>query len=119
MRLPLLWLHDYCDPGLPAAELATRLALTGTEVDRVHTHGVTALEHFVVGKVLSAERHPDADRLTVCSVDTGDGDAVADRLRRAERRGRPDRRGRAARRGACPTARGSSGPSCAARSPTA
>jgi phenylalanyl-tRNA synthetase beta chain len=71
MRLPLLWLHDYCDPGLPAAQLATRLAMTGTEVDRVHTHGVTALEHFVVGKVLSADRHPDADRLTVCSVDTG------------------------------------------------
>jgi len=73
MRLPLFWLHDYCDPGLEAFELATRLALTGTEVDRVHTHGVTALEHFVVGKVLTAERHPDADRLTVCTVDTGDG----------------------------------------------
>jgi phenylalanyl-tRNA synthetase beta chain len=74
MRLPLLWLHDYCDPGLEPFELATRLALTGTEVDRVHTHGVTALEHFVVGVVLSAERHPDADRLTVCTVDTGTGE---------------------------------------------
>jgi phenylalanyl-tRNA synthetase beta chain len=71
MRLPLFWLHDYCDPGMPAQELATRLALTGTEVDRVHTHGVTALEHFVVGKVLRAEQHPDADRLTVCLVETG------------------------------------------------
>jgi phenylalanyl-tRNA synthetase beta chain len=73
MRLPLLWLHDYCDPGLTAAELATRLALTGTEVDRIHTHGVTALEHFRVGKVLQAEQHPDADRLRVCLVDLGDG----------------------------------------------
>ena len=54
MRLPLLWLHDYCDPGLEPFDLAAKLALTGTEVDRVHTHGVTALEHFVVGKVLSA-----------------------------------------------------------------
>ena len=71
MRVPLLWLNDYCDPGLPAAEIAERLAMTGTEVDRVLTHGVTALEHFVVGRVLSAERHPDADRLTVCVVDTG------------------------------------------------
>ena len=58
MRLPLLWLHDYCDPGLPAAELATRLALTGTEVDRVHTHGVTALEHFRVGKVVQRRAAP-------------------------------------------------------------
>ena len=74
MRLPLFWLHDYCDPGLEAFDLATRLAMTGTEVDRVQTHGVTALEHFVVGKVLSAERHPDADRLTVCVVETGDGE---------------------------------------------
>ncbi|HYI20787.1 MAG TPA: phenylalanine--tRNA ligase subunit beta [Solirubrobacteraceae bacterium] len=74
MRLPLLWLHDYCDPGLPAHELATRLALTGTEVDRVHTHGVAALEFFRVGKVLRAEQHPDADRLRVCVVDLGDGE---------------------------------------------
>src|SRR5215211_965893 len=73
MRLPLLWLHDYCEPGLEPFALATRLALTGTEVDRVHTHGVTALEHFVVGKVVESGRHPDADRLSVCLVDTGDG----------------------------------------------
>ncbi|MGH2948998.1 MAG: phenylalanine--tRNA ligase subunit beta, partial [Solirubrobacteraceae bacterium] len=72
MRLPLFWLHDYCDPGLEAAALATRLAMTGTEVERIHVHGVTALEHFRVGRVLSAERHPDADRLTVCSVELGE-----------------------------------------------
>jgi phenylalanyl-tRNA synthetase beta chain len=71
MRLPLLWLHDYVDPGLPAEALAERLAMTGTEVDRVHRHGVAALQHFRIGKVLSAERHPDADRLTVCVVDVG------------------------------------------------
>ena len=46
---------------------------------------------FVVGKVLTAERHPDADRLTVCTVDIGAGRAEHDRLRRAERRRRPDR----------------------------
>jgi phenylalanyl-tRNA synthetase beta chain len=74
MKLPVEWLHAYCDPGLPADKLAERLAMTGTEVERVHTHGVTALEHFVVGRVLSAERHPDADRLSVCVVDVGDGE---------------------------------------------
>jgi phenylalanyl-tRNA synthetase beta chain len=72
MRLPLLWLHDHVDPGLSAEALAERLAMTGTEVDRVHRHGVDALEHFRIGKVLSAERHPDADRLTVCVVDVGE-----------------------------------------------
>jgi phenylalanyl-tRNA synthetase beta chain len=75
MLVPLFWLHDYCDPGLEAQALATRLDMTGTEVKRVQAHGVTALEHFVVGRVLTAQRHPDADRLTVCTVDVGDGDA--------------------------------------------
>jgi phenylalanyl-tRNA synthetase beta chain len=76
MRVPLLWLRDYVDPGLDAPALAERLAMTGTEVDRIHRHGVAALEHFVVGRVLSAERHPAADRLTVCEVALGDGDTA-------------------------------------------
>jgi phenylalanyl-tRNA synthetase beta chain len=75
MRVPLTWLHEYCAPDLDAFALAERLAMTGTEVERVERHGVTALEHFVVGKVLAAEQHPDADRLRVCQVDTGDGEA--------------------------------------------
>jgi len=74
MKLPLLWLHDYCDPGLETFALAERLTMTGTKLEHVHTHGVTGLEHFVVGRVLEAERHPEADRLTVCRVDVGDGD---------------------------------------------
>jgi phenylalanyl-tRNA synthetase beta chain len=74
MRVPLEWLHEFCAPHLPAAELATRLALTGTEVDRIDHHGVSQLDAFVVGRVLRAERHPDADRLTVCVVDVGGGE---------------------------------------------
>ena len=74
MRLPLFWMTDYVDPQLAPAELAERLAMTGTEVDRVYTHGVTALENFVVGRVLEREQHPDADRLSVCQVAIGEGD---------------------------------------------
>ncbi len=47
--------------------------MTGTKVEAIHQHGVPAAEHFVVGRVLAAEQHPDADRLKVCSVDLGDG----------------------------------------------
>ena len=75
MRVPVEWLAEYCAPDLSVAELATRLAMTGTEVDRVEHHGVRSLEHFVVGRVLSAEQHPDADRLKVCTVDIGEGEA--------------------------------------------
>ena len=74
MRVPLQWLHDYCRPGLTSHELADRLAMTGTEVERVEHYGVTGLEYFVVGVVLDARRHPDADRLTVCMVDIGAGE---------------------------------------------
>src|SRR3954453_5765873 len=73
MRAPLEWLHRYCDPGLSARQLEERLTMTGTKVEAVHHHGVDALEHFVVGKVLESGRHPDADRLSVCRVDVGNG----------------------------------------------
>ncbi len=71
MRVPLTWLHEYVKPDLGAAALAERLALTGTEVERVVHHGVPAVEGFAIGKVLSVEPHPDADRLRVCRVDLG------------------------------------------------
>ncbi|MEA2305766.1 MAG: phenylalanyl-tRNA synthetase beta chain, partial [Solirubrobacteraceae bacterium] len=74
MRLPLEWLHDHVRPDLEPRELATRLAMTGTEVDRIDHHGVGALEHFVVGRVLEAVQHPDADRLRVCTVDVGEAE---------------------------------------------
>jgi len=74
MRLPLGWLHDYVVAELEPRALAERLAMTGTEVDRLHHHGVGAVEHFVVGKVLTAVQHPDADRLRVCTVDVGSGE---------------------------------------------
>ena len=73
MRVPLEWLHEYCHPPLDAAALAERLAMTGTEVERVERYGVAALENFVVGRVLEASKHPSADRLSVCQVDIGQG----------------------------------------------
>jgi phenylalanyl-tRNA synthetase beta chain len=73
MRAPLQWLAEYCDPGLDARALGERLAMTGTEVDRVLAHGVGNLDAFVVGRVLETAPHPDADRLTVCTVQIADG----------------------------------------------
>ena len=73
MRVGMEWLAEYCDPGLDARALGERLAMTGTEVDRIHHHGVGNLDAFVVGIVLKTSRHPDADRLTVCTVQIADG----------------------------------------------
>jgi len=74
MKVPYSWLCEYCDPGVEPGQLAERLAMTGTEVERVGTVGPLSSDGFVVGKVLSAEPHPNADRLRVCTVDTGDGE---------------------------------------------
>ncbi|HVS28302.1 MAG TPA: phenylalanine--tRNA ligase subunit beta, partial [Solirubrobacteraceae bacterium] len=77
MRLPLEWLDDYCAPGLDAAALADRLDMTGTKVERILRHGVQAPDGFVVGRVIAAEAHPDADRLTLCRVEVG-GDEISE-----------------------------------------
>ncbi|HEU4978374.1 MAG TPA: phenylalanine--tRNA ligase subunit beta [Solirubrobacteraceae bacterium] len=74
MRVPVEWLYELCDPGLDVKALEERLTMTGTKVEAVHHHGVGALERFVVGRVLSAERHPDADRLSVCVVEVGEAE---------------------------------------------
>jgi phenylalanyl-tRNA synthetase beta chain len=74
MRVPVSWLRAYCDPGLSTDEIVERLAMTGTEAERVERVGVGAVDRFVVGKVLAAEQHPNADRLRVCTVDCGEGD---------------------------------------------
>jgi phenylalanyl-tRNA synthetase beta chain len=57
----------------PAA-LADRLVMTGTEVERLDRIGPPSAEGFVVGKVVKCEKHPKADRLSACIVDTGDGE---------------------------------------------
>jgi phenylalanyl-tRNA synthetase beta chain len=74
MRIPYSWLREYCDPEVGVEEIAERLVMTGTEVERIATVGPPAADGFVVGRVLSAEQHPNADRLRVCRVDSGDGE---------------------------------------------
>jgi phenylalanyl-tRNA synthetase beta chain len=73
MRVPVAWLKEYCDPGTSAEEIADTLTMSGLKLERLHRVGVGDPAQFVVGEVLSAEPHPDADRLTVCSVSVGDG----------------------------------------------
>jgi phenylalanyl-tRNA synthetase beta chain len=71
MRVPLPWLLEYCDPGLDVHGIEERLTMTGTKVEAIHHYGVGSADGFVIGRVLEAEQHPDADRLRVCRVDLG------------------------------------------------
>ncbi|HTA96807.1 MAG TPA: phenylalanine--tRNA ligase subunit beta [Solirubrobacteraceae bacterium] len=72
MKVPLNWLREYCSPELDTAAIEERLTMTGTKVETILHHGVPSVENFVVGRVLTVEPHPDADRLKVCTVDVGE-----------------------------------------------
>jgi phenylalanyl-tRNA synthetase beta chain len=79
MRAPLSWLREYVTVDATAEEIAHRLAISSLEVERVIDAGVADtdgnLGRFLVGRVLEAAPHPNADRLRVCQVDVGEGDA--------------------------------------------
>jgi len=70
MKLPLSWLKEYVDFELSPKELASLLTFSGTEVEGIKTIGGD-FTGLVVGEVLSVEKHPNADRLTVCQVNDG------------------------------------------------
>ncbi len=70
MKLPLRWLDQFIKTDLDTAALCERLTMAGLEVDAVEERGA-AVSGVVVGRVVSTERHPDGERLTVCSVDFG------------------------------------------------
>ncbi len=72
MKVGLSWLHSLCESGLDAPALAARLSATGTEVERIGHFGAPSPDGYVIARVLSAEQHPDADRLRVCGVDSGE-----------------------------------------------
>jgi phenylalanyl-tRNA synthetase beta chain len=79
VKVPLSWLREYVPIDMPVRELADRLVISTCEVDRIATVGVADTDGnlglFRVGHVLEAEKHPNADRLQLCRVDVGEGDA--------------------------------------------
>ena len=72
MKFSLTWLKDHLETTATADEIAAKLNAIGLEVEGVE-NPADRLAGFVVARVLSAERHTDADKLQVLSVDTGDG----------------------------------------------
>ena len=75
MRVPLRWLREYVDVELEPAVLAERLTLLGMEVKGLETWGAD-WRNVVVGELLSVEKHPRADRLSLTRVDVGSGEIL-------------------------------------------
>ena len=71
MKIPISWLKEFVDITVPVEDLAHRLTMAGLEVADIETIG--GWENCFVGHVDKVEQHPNADRLTLCTVDTGNG----------------------------------------------
>ena len=75
MKFTLAWLKEHLDTDTPLEEIVDKLTMIGLEVESVDDRG-KVLAPFTIARVISAEQHPNADRLRVCMVDTGDGNPV-------------------------------------------
>src|SRR5436309_10478234 len=75
MKFTLSWLKDHLDTDEPLEKLADKLTMIGLEVENIEDKA-KALKPFSIARVISAEQHPNADRLRVCMVETGAGAPV-------------------------------------------
>ena len=75
MKFTLSWLKDHLDTDASAEEIADKLTAIGLEVEEV-SNPAEALAPFRVAKVLTAEKHPQADKLQVLTVDAGTGERI-------------------------------------------
>lgn len=73
MLLPLSWLADHLTFDATPEELATALVTLGHEVESI-AHTVKPIANLVVGYVEGCEKHPNADKLNICTVDDGSGE---------------------------------------------
>jgi phenylalanyl-tRNA synthetase beta chain len=72
MKFTLSWLKDHLETEAPIDDILYALTDLGLEVEGVEDRGAK-LADFTIGKIMSAEKHPDADRLRVCQVNTDEG----------------------------------------------
>ncbi|MEM8824543.1 MAG: YtpR family tRNA-binding protein, partial [Pseudomonadota bacterium] len=73
MKFTLSWLKRHLETSASVDEIADALTDLGLEVEGIEDRGAR-LKDFTIGKVVSAEKHPDADRLRVCQVETDEGE---------------------------------------------
>lgn len=70
MKAPINWLKDYVDINVSSKEFADAMTMSGSKVEGLEVQG-SEITKVVVGKILTLEKHPDADKLQVSTVDVG------------------------------------------------
>ncbi len=76
MKIPLSWLKRYVPISSPAADVAHLLTMSGTEIAGVEETGGWDRDKVLVGHVARLEKHPNADRLSLATVDLGNGETA-------------------------------------------
>ncbi len=71
MQFSEKWLRTFVNPALDSEELNHALTMAGLEVEGMGPPTAAAFTQVVIGQIVSAEKHPDADRLQICLVDVG------------------------------------------------
>ncbi|MFZ9573761.1 MAG: YtpR family tRNA-binding protein, partial [Limnohabitans sp.] len=72
MQFPESWLREFCNPPLSTQQLADTLTMAGLEVEELRPVA-PPFSQVVVGEIMEAVQHPNADRLRVCQVNVGQG----------------------------------------------
>ena len=72
MNISTRWIREWANPDVGDSELSEKLTMAGLEVDRI-APVAPAFEGLVVGHVVNCEKHPNADKLSLCEIDIGDG----------------------------------------------
>jgi phenylalanyl-tRNA synthetase, beta subunit, non-spirochete bacterial len=75
MLVPVEWLNDYTKMDKSTQEFADRMTMSGSNLEVINFYNKT-MEKVVAGKIISIDRHPQADHLVVCKVDVGSGEPV-------------------------------------------
>src|SRR5581483_4891933 len=75
MKFTFAWLKEHLETDRPLGDIADKLTMIGLEVEHIEDKG-KELAPFLIARVVEAKPHPNADRLRVCMVDTGDGKPI-------------------------------------------
>ena len=76
MQFPESWLREFCNPPLSTQQLADTLTMAGLEVEEMRSVA-PAFTKVVIGHIVAAEQHPNADRLRICQVDVGQAEPLS------------------------------------------
>ncbi|MDB4473447.1 phenylalanine--tRNA ligase subunit beta [Opitutaceae bacterium] len=81
MKISRNWLQDYVDlTGLSDEQISEAITFLGFEVEGIESTGAPQLENVVVGEIQTRDQHPNADRLSICSVAVGEANGVTKRI---------------------------------------